>query len=439
MPSSLRFTTLLLALTGMAFGSGLTTYVMAQPTATEPILQVEETLQAGFYNVHEFSGQANQTVTMLLESEAFDAYLILEDSQGNRIATNNNISFDNTNAALVIELPAAGHYRVIANAYQATTQGLYRLTIQPTPANQPNPLLNPVEMTLLEANQKLQAGIEHFKRSEFRIALVLWEESLTFFLADEVRTTFFQDSRQGEAASLGNLGLAYYSLGEYDRAIEFHQQSLNINQEIGNRQGEAQSLGNLGITYSSLGEYGRAIDFFQQTLNMTREIGDRQGEVTSLNNLGNAYYTLGESRQAIDFFLQKLDIDREIGNREGQASALGNLGNAFLSLSNYDRALYFYQQALTITREIGNRQKEASALGGLGNAYRNLGDYVRAIDAYQQRFDIAQKIGDHREEASALGGLGNTYRALGEYGRAIDFYQQWLVVTPKIRTKLGQD
>ena len=147
MPRPPRLATLLVALTVATLGTGLTTTcVMAQPTAPAPLLKVTGTLEANdatlddgsFYDSHEFSGQANQIITLLLESDAFDAYLILEDDQGNRIATNDDISSTNTNAALVITLPATGRYRVIANAYQANAQGPYRLSIQPTPADQPN-------------------------------------------------------------------------------------------------------------------------------------------------------------------------------------------------------------------------------------------------------------------------------------------------------------
>jgi tetratricopeptide (TPR) repeat protein len=64
----------------------------------------------------------------------------------------------------------------------------------------------------------------------------------------------------------GSLGNAYDALGEYQRAIDFHQQSLKIKREIGDRHGEANSLGNLGAAYCSLGNYQRAIDFQQQSL-----------------------------------------------------------------------------------------------------------------------------------------------------------------------------
>ena len=280
---------------------GLSTRAWAQTVEQPPLLQVDGTLQAdddtlpdgSFYDVHEFTGQADQAVTLLLESDAFDPYLILEDDQGNRIATSNDISAENANAALLTVLPAPGRYRVIANAFEAEGQGPYRLTVQSTPASEPNPLLSAAEVALLEAKQLLQSGIEHYQRSEFRTALSLWEEALSRFRLEALRTTLPQDSRRGEANALGNLGIAYYSLGDYERAIDFHQQSLDIAREIGDRLGEANALGNLGVAYHSLGDYERAIDFHQQSLDIDRQTGDRRGESNALGNLGNGVLFLG--------------------------------------------------------------------------------------------------------------------------------------------------
>ena len=75
-------------------------------------------------------------------------------------------------------------------------------------------------------------------------------------------------------AALANLGNTYQSLGQYQQAIEFHQQSLNIAKEIGNRLGEGSALGNIGNAYQCLGQYQQAIEFHQQSLNIAREIGN---------------------------------------------------------------------------------------------------------------------------------------------------------------------
>ncbi|MCY7391262.1 MAG: tetratricopeptide repeat protein, partial [Leptolyngbyaceae cyanobacterium CAN_BIN12] len=99
--------------------------------------------------------------------------------------------------------------------------------------------------------------------------------------------------RRGEGQSLGNLGIAYYSLGNYGKAIKSHEQSLAIAREIKDRRGEGQSLGNLGNAYYSLGNYDKAIESQEQRLAIAREIKDRQGEGQSLNNLGNALFKSG--------------------------------------------------------------------------------------------------------------------------------------------------
>jgi tetratricopeptide (TPR) repeat protein len=154
-------------------------------------------------------------------------------------------------------------------------------------------------------------------------------------------------------ASLISLGNAYYSLGQYERAIAFYQQSLDIKKEIGDIQGESISLNNLGNSYYSLGQYERAIAFYQQSLDIKKEIGDIRGESSSLGNLGNAYYFLGQYQRAIAFYQQSLDIKKEIGDIRGEANAWFNLG---LSLEKVDReqdALGAYRNARELYQTMG--------------------------------------------------------------------------------------
>ena len=115
------------------------------------------------------------------------------------------------------------------------------------------------------------------------------------------------------AASLTSLGNVYYSLGEYQKAIEFHQQSLAITREIGDRGGEGNSYNNLGNVYYSLGEYQKAIEFYQQSLAITREIGDRGGEASSWFNLGLTYYKLKRISEAKEAYLQARELYQALG------------------------------------------------------------------------------------------------------------------------------
>jgi tetratricopeptide (TPR) repeat protein len=223
------------------------------------------------------------------------------------------------------------------------------------------------------------------------------------------------DDRQNwnHLASLISLGNAYKSMGKYERAIKFLQQSLDIAIEIGDQTGKGISLKSLGLTYHELSQYERAIEFHQQSFKIFREIGYRKGEGDSLNNLGLAYCFLGDSQKAIEFLQESLEICKEIKDRLGEGSTLINLGLAFNKLGQHERAIEFYQPSLNINREIGHRLDESISLLGLGNAYGSLGQYERAIAFYQQSLDISREIGDVLGESLSLNNLGDAYDSLG--------------------------
>jgi len=240
--------------------------------------------------------------------------------------------------------------------------------------------------------------------------------------------------RGAEGAHLGNLGLAYDSLGEYRRAIEYHEQHLAIDREIGDRRGEGNALGNLGLAYDSLGEYRPAIEYHEQYLAIAREIGDRRDEGQALGNLGLAYYSLGEYRPAIEYHEQSCAIAREIGNRSGEGASLGNLGNAYYRLGEYRRAIEYHEQYLAIAREIGDRLGEGNALGNLGLAYWSLGEYRRAIEYHEQHLKIAREIGDRLGEGNALWNMSLALADLGERAKAIENAEAALKIFEQIES-----
>jgi tetratricopeptide (TPR) repeat protein len=159
-----------------------------------------------------------------------------------------------------------------------------------------------------------------------------------------------------EGNALGNLGIAYNALGEYHRAIEYHEQNLKIARQFGDRQGEASALGNLGNACSNLGEYDRAIKYHEKALVIDRDLGNRLGEEQDLGNLGNAYYKLGEFQRAIKYYEQCIKIAREISDRHGEAEtlfnsalALNEIGERSLAISGAEAALRIYEALETPT------------------------------------------------------------------------------------------
>jgi tetratricopeptide (TPR) repeat protein len=232
---------------------------------------------------------------------------------------------------------------------------------------------------------------------------------------------------------LGTQGLAYYSLGQVEKSIEYHQQVLEIVRKIGDRESESSTLGRLGLAYFGLGQVDKAIGYYQQALDINKETGDRGSEDAVLGNLGSAYYSLEQVDKAIEYYQQALEITREIGGRREEGTILGNLGNAYFSLRQVEKAIEYYQQALEIAREIGDRIGEGSRLGNLGNVYYSLEQVEKSIEYYQQALEIAKETGDRRNEGNQLGNLGSVYAALEQVEKAKAYYNQALAIAREIK------
>ena len=263
-------------------------------------------------------------------------------------------------------------------------------------------------------------GLMYEKLGEFHKAIEYHEQAL--FIHREI------GDRNGEGAALGNLGNNYRNFGEFRKAIEYHEQALGIDREIVNQRGEASTLGNLGNAYSELGELEKAIVFYEQALNIACKIGDRLNEGNALGCLGNAYKDLGNLSKAIELQNKRLTIAREIGDYRGEGNALFNLGKVYAILSELDKAIEFGEQALVIYRKIGDQHGEGKALCDLGIAFADCDELHNAIEFFEQYLAITRKVNDRRGEGNAMNNLGRAYSTLNKPHKAIEFYEQTLVI-----------
>ena len=253
------------------------------------------------------------------------------------------------------------------------------------------------------------------------------------------------------AGELGEWQLAFDVLNEerggegknksVDQFLDFQgfyrQQAQLYEQVIAGSQREQdcyrKSLNRLGLWYKSLGEYKKAIAYHQESLEISEEIGDRQGVANCLGNLGSCYYDLGPPyKKAISYHLQHYEMSKKMDDQQGMASSLGNLGNCYWSLEKYETAISYYQYNHDISKDMKDEQAEAISLGNLGNCYCSLEEYETAISYYQQYRDISKKIGFREGEATSLHNIGATWIEMEKYRKAEKPIQQSLIISRDI-------
>jgi CHAT domain-containing protein/Tfp pilus assembly protein PilF len=170
------------------------------------------------------------------------------------------------------------------------------------------------------------------------------------------------------------------------------QQALGINRRLGHDGSIDYLLNNIGTAYGSLGQYDKAIKHFQQALEIVRRSGKENLIGASLGNIGLVYYNWGQYNKAIEHIQQALEIARRLGDESSIATYLSNIGAVYKSWGKYDKALKHYQQALEIAHRLGEKSSIATFLDGIGWSYDSLGQHDKAIKQFQESMNLKEKL-----------------------------------------------
>ena len=84
--------------------------------------------------------------------------------------------------------------------------------------------------------------------------------------------------RAAQGRACGNLGNVHYLLGDFSKAIYYHEERLKIAKEFTDRSAERRAHSNLGNAHIFLGEFEQAAEHYKMTLLLAQELGDRAVE-----------------------------------------------------------------------------------------------------------------------------------------------------------------
>ncbi len=123
---------------------------------------------------------------------------------------------------------------------------------------------------------------------------------------------------------LNDLGYLLKSMGDNDKALHYYQQSLQIQQDIGDKAGEGATLNNISQVYHTRGDFDTALQYLQQSLQIRQDIGDVAGLCTTLFNMGHIHWENEEEQDAVSAWLTVYQLAKKM-NLAQALEALENL------------------------------------------------------------------------------------------------------------------
>lgn len=177
-----------------------------------------------------------------------------------------------------------------------------------------------------------------------------------------------------DSLMLGNdyfeLGLVYRNLGDYQRAWEAFNTSVQYAQEAKNLHTVIYSQGQLANVLAVQSRFGEAVDILKKSLETWDQFqaeSDRDMRHTTLHTLGRTYLQNGQYKEAKDVLLESLRLKEKIQERfDATLRTRAILAEACINLGEYEEAeTYLNEEIVEKGENIGSFLYAASAYKAL--------------------------------------------------------------------------
>lgn len=201
------------------------------------------------------------------------------------------------------------------------------------------------------------------------------------------------------AALYNNKGTVYWTMAEYDKAIEYFRKTQAIMEKVQGYKHPivAQMLNNIGFVFSTLGQYDKAITNFRKSLAVLEEaLGPDHPDVAlTLTNLGRVLAKRGEHTSALKYLRQSLVIwEKSLGSGHPLVVwPLSCIGGVFVDQGKPKQALVPLERVVSICeKKTCNLDPHGRGLFRLAQALMaTSGDKERAVKLAKQAREIFEK------------------------------------------------
>jgi len=231
-----------------------------------------------------------------------------------------------------------------------------------------------------------------------------------------------------ESGMLNNIGRVHFLRRNYQQALGYFQEGLEVAVRAGNTTWTGASRHNVACALLELGQFETALRIYEETL-QHHATGELHGEAYTLHRIGDVHQRRGAPELAIEYYREALAIRRRIGHIRGESDTLTELGRAYHSLRQYDLAVDYCSRALTLQERAHDKVKATDILTTLAAIQHDRQRYAESIQHARQAITLAQSTRDSLARAKALEVLGNSQLATGDHHGARTSWRESLSIS----------
>lgn len=238
--------------------------------------------------------------------------------------------------------------------------------------------------------------------------------------------------------TLAKLGRLMASQARFDEAMDYYQQSLNLNQNLVDSKRRGEILDVMGETYLWLGLWKEASNVLQKSLEVRSKVGISGPQVITLALLGHAFRKQNRPEKALQQYQKALCICDEVEYSLGRADLWEYQGILYTQWQKFEPARQQLQNSLALRQELGDTVGTARLHVKLAKLYSKTQQYDQAHAALEQALLLQKSESASRDRIYTCNELGRLYYATGAWKDAWEHYQQALELSRRYGDTYGQ-
>ena len=222
----------------------------------------------------------------------------------------------------------------------------------------------------------------------------------------------------GRSNALRTAGLASWSLGHFEEAIDQGLESYRIARDLDAATEMALAAGLLVIFYLTV-DVEQAVHWSREAIDRSRAQNYPLALGFALSFDGILNTVSGDTAMAASRYTEALAIQRQFDDKEGSGVSLGGLAQLAALSGDHGKAIKLYQESLAAFEAIGDRAEEARILNEMAWTHLALDDQTAARRFFFESAAAYLDIGSVRGVGTSMIGLAAVETAEGRALRAV--------------------
>ena len=259
----------------------------------------------------------------------------------------------------------------------------------------------------------LQIGEIYWSQSDFRSSLEIGNKAKVLASDLELQREF--------AESLILIARNFSALGDFKKSANLNFQALRIFEEFDDKKGIGEVFSRIGSDYFHQENYDKALEYYTQSMNIARETKDLAGISRGLNNMAIVYAEIGENKYVKTNLQESIEINKLLDRPIWEGINYSNLGNLYRIEGNFDTSLYFLNKAETIFSILNNHPNLANLFYNKSLYYSDLGNMDSSLHYAKYAYEIARENNLKKMVYNAAKKQRYIYQAQNDFENAFKF------------------